>query len=235
MKLFGGDDFELTVTGTREISEHYLALSFAGGGLLKATELHPTMWVRCWFAKDGALHQRGYTLVDPDAAADTFDIEFALHDGTAADWARAARPGDTIAVTVMGSKFAFPDPAPTGLLLAGDTASLPAINSILDAAGAAGLPAPATIWFEYQHDSDRDLPMRTRDGDTVHYVPRERDGARLVDEVRSAAFAAPGQFGWVALDDGSTRAIAGIFKNDFGLGRKRVKSMAYWKVGKPFA
>ena len=41
------------------------------------------MWVRMWFADGDKLHQRGYTLVDPDQAADTVDIEFALHDGVA--------------------------------------------------------------------------------------------------------------------------------------------------------
>ena len=32
------------------------------------------------------------------------------------------------------------------------------------------------------------LPLRARAQDTVHWLPRERDGAALVDAVRSAAF-----------------------------------------------
>ena len=41
-----------------------------------------------WFADGDKLHQRGYTLVDPNPEADTVDIEFALHDGVASRWAQ---------------------------------------------------------------------------------------------------------------------------------------------------
>ena len=51
-------------------------LGFTGGGLLQKIPVHPTMWVRGWFESGGSLHQRGYTLVDPDPESDTFDIEF---------------------------------------------------------------------------------------------------------------------------------------------------------------
>ena len=118
-------DYELTVTGRREISPHYLRLSFHAGGLLTDRPLHPTMWIRMWFADGDKLHQRGYTLVDPDPAADTVDIEFALHDGVASRWAQDAQPGDTIEVTVLGSNFTLPEPRPAGYVIVGDTASLP--------------------------------------------------------------------------------------------------------------
>jgi len=39
-----------------------------------------------WFADGDALHQRGYTLVDPDPEAGIVDIEFALHDGLREDY-----------------------------------------------------------------------------------------------------------------------------------------------------
>ncbi|GAC70642.1 siderophore-interacting protein [Gordonia soli] len=235
LKLFGADDFELTVTRSEVVTDHYLRIGFSGGGLLSAKPVHPTLWVRLWFESDGKLHQRGYTLVDADPATDTFDIEFAIHDGAAARWAQGAQVGDTINATVMGSKFEFPEPAPAGWLLAGDTASLPAINSLLDAISASSTPTvPVTIWFEYQHESDKTLPLRTRDGDTVHWVAREREGTALVDAVRSAAFDAGDHFGWVALDSKSTRAVASIFKGDYKIGRKSVKSQAYWVEGRSF-
>ncbi|MFT3660944.1 MAG: siderophore-interacting protein [Gordonia sp. (in: high G+C Gram-positive bacteria)] len=236
LKLFNADDFEITVTRTETVTDHYLRLGFTGGGLLQKIPVHPTMWVRAWFSADGALHQRGYTLVDPDPAADAFDIEFALHDGAAARWAQQARPGDVLPVTVMGSDFDLGDPLPAGWLIAGDTASMPAINSILDALTAAASPAPAHIWFEYQHDTDRDLPLRLRPHDSVHWIRREDEGRALVDAVKSAAgtIEATGYRGWVALDSKSTRAVTGLFRNEFGLGRKNVKSMAYWKPGKSF-
>src|SRR5436309_6327097 len=131
LKLLRAGDYQLTVTGRRELSPHYLRLSFDAGGLLTDRPLHPTMWIRMWFADGDKQHQRGYTLVDPNPEADTVDIEFALHDGVASRWAQHARPGDTIEVTVLGSNFTLPEPAPKGYVIVGDTASLPAINSLL--------------------------------------------------------------------------------------------------------
>ncbi|MBV9351627.1 MAG: siderophore-interacting protein, partial [Mycobacterium sp.] len=81
LKLLRAGDYRLTVTGRREISPHYLRVSFDAGGMLADGPVHPTMWIRMWFADGTKLHQRGYTLVDPDPAADIVDIEFALHVG----------------------------------------------------------------------------------------------------------------------------------------------------------
>ncbi|MEJ9077143.1 siderophore-interacting protein [Gordonia malaquae] len=235
MKAFRADDFVLTVTGVEQVTEHYVRLGFAGGGLLAAIPVHPTMWVRGWFPSDDALHQRGYTLVDPDPETDTFHLEFTLHDGPAARWAQKAKAGDRLSVSVMGSKFDMPDPAPTRWLIAGDTASLAAINSLLDAFTGTGTDVAATIWFEHAHDDDRDLPLRVRPQDTVHWIRRERDGLGLVEAVKAAAFDASGAHAWVALDAASTRAVTAAFRSDFKLGRGGVKSRAYWRVGKPFA
>ncbi|WHU46212.1 siderophore-interacting protein [Gordonia sp. L191] len=231
LKLLRADDYEFTVTSTEKITEHYIRLGFTGGGVLTDRPVHPTMWVRLWFESNGKAHQRGYTLADPDPATDSFFIEFAVHDGAALRWALAAKPGDTISATFMGSKFAIPEPAPAGWLVAGDPASLPAINSLLDALSASSGPqVGATIWFEYSHDDDRDLPIRLRPQDTIHWIARGADGSALVEAVRAAATAQPDHFGWVALDSVNTRVVADVFRTEFGLGKKRVKALAYWQV-----
>jgi hypothetical protein len=108
LKLMRAGDYRLTVTSRREVTPHYLRLSFQAGGMLQDSPLHPTMWIRMWFADGDKLHQRGYTLVDPNPETATVDIEFALHDGVASRWAQDARPGDTIEVTVLGSNFTLP-------------------------------------------------------------------------------------------------------------------------------
>lgn len=179
--------------GRSELTDHYVRISFAAGGLLRHREVHPTMWIRLWFSDGEKLHQRAYTLVNPDSMADTTDIEFALHDGLAADWARTARSGDTIEATVLGSSFALPQPAPRGYVIVGDTASLPAINSLLAAIG----NRPATIFLEAAHESDKTLPV----GREVVWVDRD-GGLPLADVVRAAAFDASGYFAWVACDTG---------------------------------
>jgi NADPH-dependent ferric siderophore reductase len=196
LKLLRAGDYQLTVTARRELSGHYLRLSFAAGGLLTDRPLHPTMWIRMWFADGGRLHQRGYTLVDPDPEADTVDIEFALHDGVASRWAQDVRPGDT--------------------------ASLPAINSLLSAIG----DTPARVFMEAGHDDDKQLPV-ARSADVV-WVDRKNGGEALVEAVSSSAFEAGDHFGWVACDNRNTRAVAKIFRDDYNIPRKSIKAQAYW-------
>lgn len=223
LKLLGAGDYTLTVTNRHEVSPHYLRLSFDDGGLLTDRSLHPTMWIRMWFADGDKLHQRGYTLVDPDPAAGSVDIEFALHDGVAANWARRARPGDTVEATVLGSNFHLPEPRPAGYVIVGDTASLPAINSLLDAIG----ETPAWVFLEARHDSDKELPVGGRNVD-AEWVDRKNDGEGLIQRVSSTAFDAADHFGWVACDNRTTRAVAKVLRDDYGIPRKSIKAQAYW-------
>jgi NADPH-dependent ferric siderophore reductase len=222
LKLLRAGDYQLTVTGRREISPHYLRLSFNAGGMLEGSPLHPTMWIRMWFADGEKLHQRGYTLVDPNPGADTVDIEFALHDGVASNWAQNAAPGDTIEITVLGSNFTLPEPRPAGYVIVGDTASLPAINSLLTAIG----DAPARVFLEAGYDDDKQLPV-VRSAD-VTWVDRKNEGEALVEAVASAAFDASGHFGWVASDNRTTRAVSKVFREDYKIPRKSIKAQAYW-------
>jgi NADPH-dependent ferric siderophore reductase len=222
LKLLRAGDYQLTVTGRREITPHFLRLSFAAGGMLADRPLHPTMWIRMWFADGEKQHQRGYTLVNPDPQADTVDIDFALHDGIASRWAQNAQPGDTIEVTVLGSNFTLPEPPPAGYVIVGDTASLPAINSLLDAIG----DTPARVFLEAGHDDDKELPV-ARSADVV-WVDRKNAGEALVQAVSSSAFDAPDHFGWVACDNRTTRAVAKVFREEYSIPRKSIKAQAYW-------
>lgn len=222
LKLLRAGDYRLTVTDRREISPHYLRLSFDAGGMLSENAVHPTMWIRIWFSDGNKVHQRGYTLVDPDPEADTTDIEFALHGGIASQWAQSAQPGDTIEATVLGSKFAVPEPRPAGYVIVGDTASLPAINSLLDAIG----EAPAHVFLEAGYDDDKDLPVARSAG--VTWVDRKNAGEALVQAVTSAAFDAADHFGWVACDNRTTRAVTKVLREDFGIPRRSIKAQAYW-------
>ena len=223
LKLLGAGDYTLTVTTRHELSPHYVRLSFDAGGLLADRPLHPTMWIRMWFADGDKLHQRGYTLVDPDPAAGTVNIEFALHDGVAANWARNAEPGDTVDVTVLGSNFGLPEPPPAGYVIVGDTASLPAINSLLGAIG----DTPAWVFLEAGHDSDKDLPVGGRNVD-AEWVDRKNNGEALIQRISSSAFNAADHFAWVACDNRTTRAVAKVLREDYGIPRNSIKAQAYW-------
>ncbi|MFE0171227.1 siderophore-interacting protein [Streptomyces sp. NPDC059002] len=230
LKLFRGKDFEFTVTGTEEVTEHYRRVHVTDGGMLALTGVHPTMWVRLWFDHAGKPHQRAYTLVDPDPRAGTFTLEFALHDGAASEWARKAAPGDTIDATVQGTGFETPDPLPSRLFVIGDPASLPAVKSLL-----AALPkTPATIWFETQHDSDHDLDLHLdADLHELRTVERRTSGGQLVQEVRAAL---PGLLGdpadayvWITCDTTTTRALASYVRKELSVPKHRVHALGYWR------
>lgn len=228
LKVLRGQDFTLTVQANDEVNPHYRRLRMADGGLLAACGVHPTMWIRLWFDREGRGHQRAYTLVDPDPTAGTFDLEFSLHEGLAADWARAAGPGDTIDTTVYGSEFAMPDPSPRRAWIVGDPASLPAVNSLLDALDG----TPATLWLEYAHEAERDLPLRARAQDTVHWAARGADGSALIEAVRSGLDGAePAQdMFWVAAEAASTRLLSRHLRREVGVDKERLHALGYWRA-----
>ncbi|MER6393238.1 siderophore-interacting protein [Streptomyces sp. NPDC059382] len=234
LKLMGAKDFTFTVTGAEDVTANYRRVHLSDGGLLAAAgeSIHPTMWVRLWFQSEGKPHQRAYTLVDPDPATGTFTLEFALHDGVASDWARAARPGDTIEASIQGTGFTAPAPEPERLLVIGDPASLPAINSLLDAYPR----TPATIWFETQHACDTDLPVRLDpDRHDIRRVERGAGaGANLVEQVKAQLpelVADPASaYVWLACDAATTRALTAYLRKDLALPKQRVNGLGYWRA-----
>jgi len=49
-----------------------------------------------------------------------------------------------------------------------------------------------------------------------------------VDAVNSSAFDAADHFGWVACNNRTTRAVARVFREQYGIPRKAIKAQAYW-------
>lgn len=228
LKMMGAKDFTFTVTSAEDITPHFRRLHLSDGGMLAATGVHPTMWVRLWFTGADRPHQRAYTLVDPDPEAGTFSFDFALHEGTASDWARSARPGDTIAGTLQGTGFEDPEPAPSHVFAVGDPASLPAVNSLLGALGS----APATIWFEGDADG---LPSRIDPArHEIREVPRRDAGAHLVERVRAELpdllRATPDPYVWIACDTATTRALSSYVRRELGVPKQRMHALGYWRA-----
>ncbi|WP_329303519.1 siderophore-interacting protein [Streptomyces sp. NBC_00659] len=227
LKLLRAKDYVFTVTGSEDVTAEYRRLHFTDGGMLAVTGVHPTMWVRLWFDNAGRPHQRAYTLVDPDPAAGTFSLEFALHEGCASDWAKAAQPGDTIEATVQGTGFEHPEPAPSHVIAVADPASLPALNSLLTALG----PVPATIWFE---GSLEGLPYRAATHHDVRQVARRDTGRGLVDEVKAALPEllkdSDQPYVWIACDTATTRALSAHVRKELSVPKQRVSALGYWRA-----
>lgn len=228
LRLLRAKDYVFTVTDAQDVTPEYRRVRFTDGGMLAATGVHPTMWVRLWFDNAGKPHQRAYTLVEPDPEAGTFALEFALHEGRASNWARAAGPGDTVEATVQGTGFEHPEPAPSHVFAVADPASLPALNSLLTALA----PVPATIWFE---GSLEGLPFRAAAHHDVRQVPRRDNGRHLTEEVKSALPEllkdSPRPYVWIACDTATTRALSAHVRKELSVPRQRVNALGYWRAG----
>jgi NADPH-dependent ferric siderophore reductase len=226
LKMMRAKDYRLTVSSTEALTDEYVRIGFDGGGLLRDHPTHPTQFIRMWIPEAGTetLHHRGYTIIDQDPESDRFWIEFALHDGPATRWARAASVGDEIECTVMGSDFALPDPLPAEFLIFGDTASLPAINSLLDAIG----DVPARVCLEWQHEADSSLPVRAKPHHTVTWVERLDDG-RLIREHARDLDCPANAFAWIACDSATTRAVSKCLQTVHELPKTAIKARGYWK------
>jgi NADPH-dependent ferric siderophore reductase len=59
-------------------------------------------------------------------------------------------------------------------------------------------------------------------------LDRTNGGGVLLETVRSAAFGAGDHLGWVACDTRTTRSVAKVLREDFGIPKKSIKAQAYW-------
>ncbi len=227
MRAYRARDYEITVTGSRDIGPRYRRLSFHAPELLAAHPPYPTMWIRLWCPGPDRLYQRAFTLVDPDQRTGTFDLEFAMHDhGHAMELARNARPGDVVQVSVLTrDDYLAPDPMPPGFVMVADPASLPAVNSVL-----ATLPdqVQVRLWFGLQHDGDEELPIAPHPGLQVIRVRHEE----LTDRVRDGLDGVHGWYGWVCVDTVQTRAIKEVLRAATGAGKREGHAMGYWTRGR---
>ncbi|MGW5750543.1 siderophore-interacting protein [Nocardia rhamnosiphila] len=226
LKVWRADDYRLTVTSTERLTDKYVRIGFTAGGLLADHPVHPTQFIRLWIpdAETDKLHHRGYTLIDQDPDNDHFHIEFAVHSGPASQWAERAQVGDVIETSVLGSKFELPATAPGEYVIFGDSASLPAINTLLESIG----DIPARVWLEWQYESDTGLPVRNTPHHEVTWIQRIDDG-RAMREQAEQLTVAPDAFAWVACDTASTRAIVKSLRATHGLPKTQIKAQGYWK------
>lgn len=226
MKVWRAEDYRLTVTSTERITDKFVRIGFTAGGLLADHPVHPTQFIRLWIpdAETDKLHHRGYTLIDQDPDNDHFHIEFAVHNGPASQWAERAQVGEVIETSVLGSKFELPATAPGEYVLFGDSASLPAVNTLLKAIG----DAPARIWLEWQYESDTTLPVRNKPHHTVTWIQRIDDGRGMREQAEQLTVGRDA-FAWVACDTATTRAVVKSLRTTHSLPKAQIKAQGYWK------
>lgn len=209
------------------------------------------------------VHQRGYTIIDADPAAGTFAIDVVLHEpaGPASAWANRARTGDCISLASFGSHaFAVPGEMPTGAapapapsgaaptsvpsgaaptsvpsgyLLIGDSASMPAISSIL---GAVPAEIPIVVVLEEHDETDRSIPLASHPRAEIHWVPR-RGASSLAESVPDAPPGSADWSGWqvwASPEATSLRHLRTRLRRELGVRKADITARAYWTTGRMF-
>lgn len=216
-----------TVTDVVDVTTWYRRIHLHAPSLLAELELYPTVWIRLWVHDQddpGRLHQRAYTLVDPDPEDGTFALEFVLHEpaGPATAWARDAVAGQVVEVA------ATPKPLHVDLsiprwILAGDTAALPAINSLLQ-----HLPSTADVHLQDSHPADErsQLPVARTDV-AWHWLDPDPDRTAVADAIRATSLDPTATFLWACGERRLVRHVRTLVK-DIHLPSDRHHTHNYW-------
>ena len=230
MRGLGAKDHALTVVDKKVLAPHFVQVRMTSPTLLHDLDTGPAAWLRFWFPGEGSHeYQRGYTITHPDRSTGEFNVNFVLHEpaGPGSAWAKRARPGDTVQAMIYGSTtFEVPDQPATGYFLIGDSASIPAIASIIEA-----LPSEAHIecYLEEHDPADHEIPLPEHPGATVYWVPRQGPGS-LTAAIPARDYG--GWYAWVAPESGSLKALRPRLRNEFGFTKATSYIQAYWVEGK---
>lgn len=223
------------VAGVEDFTPWYRRIVFHAPELTGSLDVFPTLWLRLWVphpAKgDDFLVQRGYTFVRVDAVAQTFSLDFVLHDiaGPAGDWAKAVTVGTAVEVALTPARIDIPD-GTTTLVLAGDATALPAINTWLES-----VPddVATRVFIEETHGDVDALPRVERAGGTWEWVAREGDrGAALARAIRFSVTPDVGVYGWGAGEKTLVKNVRGAYREHLGLDRGHHFTQFYWIEGK---
>ncbi|WP_078312269.1 MULTISPECIES: ABC transporter ATP-binding protein/permease [unclassified Mycobacterium] len=232
LRGLGARDHLATVVGTAQVAPNCVRVTMSAPTLFDDLLHAPTEWLRFWFpdpAGNATEHQRAYTIVSTDADAGEFAIDVVIHEpaGPACQWATAAQPGMTIPVVSFGSsRFEIPEDLPAGFLLIGDTASIPAINSIL-----AALPADVDVevYLERHDPNDELIPLRDHPRRQLHWVDRaDETSLAAAIEIRDWS----NWYAWAGPEAGSLKHLRKRLKEQFGFPKADVHAAAYWTFGR---
>jgi NADPH-dependent ferric siderophore reductase len=173
---------------------------------------------------------RTFTPRRVDSDAREVDIEVVMHGaGPAAEWAQAAEPGATAALSGPGRGYTI-DPGASAFLLVGDESALPAISQLLEA-----LPpgAPTHVIVEVVGAGAR-LPLGEPPITTVEWHEVAADappGDAMVDAVRSAELLDGVQV-WAAGEAAAVQKIRRYLFDERAMPRTQTTIRGYWKRGR---
>jgi NADPH-dependent ferric siderophore reductase len=227
----------LTIRQVEKISPHMIRVTLTGdleGFVSLGFDDHVKL-----FFRDGTLDATGepnmlsrdFTPRRHDPAANTLEIDFAIHDaGPATRWAAQAKAGGTLTLGGPRGSFIIPT-AYDWHLLAGDETALPAISRRL-----AELPADTRAIVVAEVDGPADeVAFATKADANVTWA--HRNGAApgasdaLINKLAAMKFPAGDYYAWVACESLQAKALRQHLIAEHGAHPKWMRAAGYWRRG----
>lgn len=172
---------------------------------------------------------RHYTVRAWDEIAGELTIDFVVHGdaGVAGPWARDARPGDQVVVTLPGGGYQ-PDPEADWHLMAGDESALPAIAASLEALAADSRAIVVLVCDGPEDELELSCPG-TLDVRWLHRSGGPGDTALLADAVRALDFPEGRVHGFVHGEAGEVREVRRHLLGERAVPRQDLSISGYWR------
>lgn len=221
----------LQVIATRSVTPHMLRITLGGVQIDTFPADQESAYIKLIFPAPGSERNLMRTYTVRHQRADQFDVDFVLHEdaGPASQWAKGARPGDSILIGGPGPKKLV-DNAADWFLIVGDMTALPAISVNLEQ-----LPADARGHAVIEVIDERDIqPLRHPAGVELHWLLNPHPGENsklLVDQVRRLDWPAGRPSIWAACEFTAMRALRQHFREERQVERKNLYISSYWKLG----
>ena len=224
----------IVVTGIREMNARTVRVAFSGYPFVEHPD--PAVYFELYFEPPSEWPpQRGgprspkrtFTPFRIDVDNDSFEVEFVLHGhGTATDWVTTASVGSVVHAGPI--KGGYTIPPSDHLVVVGDLTAIPAIATILEAAG----DRRVTGIIEGV-DSDDERAIGSRPSFDPIWVHRGDDPdiagqatLNLIDTIEVPHHAA----WWIAGERDSIREMRDIIMERFGTSRDHISLNAHWRL-----
>lgn len=213
-----------------EVTDHYVKLCFPRPDVSYADPLDLET-IRATMPRDQWPTTRTYTVRawDPRALELTLDFVYHGDEGLAGPWAARVQPGEEIAFSGPGGKYA-PSPDAGWHLLVGDESALPAIAAALER-----IPAGAPTWvFAEVAGPEEELDLPTPGKAEIVWLHRNGGpvGEGLVRAVHDLDFPKGDVHAFVHGEANFVKQLRRHLRVERGIPMEQLSISGYWRLGR---
>ena len=222
----------ITVTSTLRLTPSMLRLDFASEELGGFESASPDDHIKLFVTDaSGETVMRDYTPRRFDVDAQTFTIDFAVHDaGPATAWALSAKPGDQLEIGGPRGSAIVEDDFDWYMLI-GDETALPSIGRRLEELR----PGVKVIVLAAVDGPLDEIAVTDRAGLQVEWSHRAgrraTDAARLIGILDRFGLPPGDGYVWIAAEAAEARALKSHVVEHLGHPQQWVKAAGYWVRG----